>query len=332
MKNAYTDLVLEIAESLNTSKADEGEIDGVEIETSRCDENDVEVTKIRIVNDAGVAKMQKPIGCYISISSAALRYNNISAHEHIIGLLAQHIGDICADFSKGTTLVIGLGNSNVTPDALGPKVVDKTLVTRHIMQNLPDQMQGNMMSVCALAPSVMGLTGIETAEIVRGLVAHVRPTLVIVIDALAARKVSRINSVIQLTDTGIAPGGGMGNNRMPLNAETLGVPVVAIGVPTVVDAATLVNDTLDLLLDSMAQNTQSDLADGRMFFDSLRNLQEKEKYQVIQETLAPYDGNMFVTPKEIGEVVNWLANIIANGINLGLHPGLDRDDINRFMY
>ncbi|MCL2171294.1 MAG: GPR endopeptidase, partial [Defluviitaleaceae bacterium] len=203
---------------------------------------------------------------------------------------------------------------------------------RHIMDTLPDELAGGVLSVGAIAPSVMGLTGIETAEIVRGLVSHVKPTLIIAIDALAARSVNRINSVLQLTNTGISPGAGMGNTRMPLNRETLGVPVIAIGVPTVVDAATLVNDTLDMMLAEMNTHIPENLADSQGFFDTLRNLQNQEKYHAIRETLAPYDGNMFVTPKEIGEVVNWLANIIGNGINLSLHPGLDRDDINRFTY
>jgi len=229
MKNFYTDLALEMAESLNTS--DKSQADGVEVETTT--EEDIEITAVRITNDAGAAAMQKPIGSYITIASPALRINDISTHERIIELLSAQLSELTSDISKQTILVIGLGNSNVTPDALGPKVVAKTLITRHILETLPEELMGGVLSVCAIAPSVMGLTGIETAEIVRGLVAHVKPSLVIAVDALAARKVSRVNSVIQLTNTGISPGAGMGTGRMPLNQESLGVPVIAIGVPTV---------------------------------------------------------------------------------------------------
>jgi len=328
MKNFYTDLALEMAETLNT--ADGESIPGVEI--TRAEDDEVKITAIRITNDDGAKQMGKPIGNYITIESAALRMADISTHERIIGLLAKHLAELCEGFSKENTLVVGLGNENVTPDALGPKVVGKTLVTRHIMEALPEELHGGVMPVCAIAPSVMGLTGIETAEIVRGLAEHVRPGMIIAIDALAARSVSRINATIQITDTGISPGAGMGSGRMPLNAETMGVPVIAIGVPTVVDAATLSNDTIDLMIESMQSNYHPDLANGGAFFDTLKSLQECEKYQAIKDILAPFDGNMFVTPKEIGEVVNWLANIISNGINLSLHPGLDREDINRFTY
>jgi len=334
MENIYTDLALEMAENLNlrnNKDAETGEeIEGVEMNTE--DEGDIIISTVRITSESGAEKMNKPMGSYITIESDSLRTNEIYVHERIIEILSEKLGALCAKFSRENTLVVGLGNSNVTPDSLGPKVIDKILITRHIMNTLPDELAGGVLSVCAIAPSVMGLTGIETAEIIRGLVAHVKPNLIIAIDALAARRISRINSVIQLTDTGISPGAGMGSGRMPLNQETLGVPVVAIGVPTVVDAATMINDTLDIMLASIEENMPKDLAGGEEFFKMLGDMGRQEKYQSIRQTLAPYDSNMFVTPKEIGEVINWLGNIIANGINVSLHPGLDQSDINRFTY
>jgi spore protease len=155
---------------------------------------------------------------------------------------------------------------------------------------------------------------------------RIHPELIIAVDALAARKVSRINSTIQLSDTGVAPGGGVGNNRKRLDEEGLGVPVIAIGVPTVVDAATLANDTLDKMLSAMLETADK----NNSFYNMLRDMEDEDKYELINELLTPYEENMFVTPKEVDEVVDCLVNIIANGINIALHPGIDGGDINRF--
>ena len=334
-QNIYTDLALEMAEQLQGgANSDKGGIDGVEVDVDDDAALDIVVTTVRITNDAGAAAMGKPVGSYITIESPEIKENNITVHEEIIGILTNKLAELTKDTkgSNGTTLVIGLGNRNVTPDALGPKVVSKVLVTRHIMDNLPRELVGNLRPLCALAPGVMGNTGIETAEVVRGLVDHVKPALIIAIDALAARKINRINQTIQLSDTGISPGAGIGNTRMALNQQTLGVPVVAIGVPTVVDAATFVNDSMDLFLSAMTENTPDSLRDGADFFQMLQKLEVDDKYTIIRNTLDPLVGNMFVTPKEIGEVVAWLSNMIANSINMATHEGIDMDDINRFMY
>jgi len=327
MQSIYTDLALEMAEQLQGDA--DGGIDGVEIDVE--DNIDIKVTTVRIVNEAGATAMRKAIGNYITIESPEIKMNNVTVHEEIIGILTQKLAQLTKN-EKNTTLVIGLGNRNVTPDALGPSVISKILVTRHIMDNLPRELEGGLRPLCALAPGVMGMTGIETAEVVRGLVDHVKPTLIIAIDALAARRISRINQTIQITDTGISPGAGIGNKRMALNEENLGVPVIAIGVPTVVDAATFVNDIMDLFLSEMSDKVPECLKDGADFFKMLKQLEEDDKYAIIRNTLAPHVGNLFVTPKEIGEVVAWLSNMIANSINMAMHEGIDRDDINRFMY
>ena len=334
-QNIYTDLALEMAEQLQGGQ-DSGDsgIDGVEINVEDDADLNIVVTTVRITNETGAAAMGKPVGNYITIESPEIHVNNVAAHEEIITILTGKLAELTrgAKESGGATLVIGLGNRNVTPDALGPKVVSKVLVTRHIMDNLPHELMGGLQPLCALAPGVMGTTGIETAEVVRGLVDHVKPALIIAIDALAARKISRINQTIQLSDTGISPGAGIGNVRMALNQQTLGVPVIAIGVPTVVDAATFVNDTMDLFLSEMSENTPENLKDGADFFRMLQKLEDGDKYAIIRNTLGPLVGNMFVTPKEIGEVVAWLSNMIANSINMATHDGIDRDDMNRFMY
>ena len=166
-------------------------------------------------------------------------------------MLSKELQHLAKPKKRGTVLVVGLGNWNITPDALGPKVVSRVLVTRHLRDTLPEDIAQTVRPVAAVSPGVMGITGIETGEIVKGIVEKMHPDLVIAIDALAARKTSRINAAIQLSDTGLAPGAGVGNKRKMLSEETLGVPVIAIGVPTVVDAATLVNDTMDRMLTGM---------------------------------------------------------------------------------
>jgi spore protease len=226
-------------------------------------------------------------------------------------------------------MVVGLGNRSVTPDALGPKVISRILVTRHIKQELPEALgsEGEVRSVCAITPGVMGITGIETAEIIKGVADKVKPDIIIAIDALAARRTSRINAAIQVSDTGINPGSGMGNKRAALNEQTLGCPVIAIGVPTVIDAATLVNDAMDRILDTMIAAAP----EGGSFYETLKSLEREEKYYVIAEALNPYAGNMFVTPKEVDSVIDRLANIISNAINIALHPGIGQEDINKYI-
>lgn len=172
----------------------------------------------------------------------------------------------------------------------------------------------------------MGITGIETGEILAGIVDKIKPDLLIAIDALAARKFSRVNSVIQMTDSGISPGSGVGNKRMTLDKHSLGIPVIAIGVPTVVDAATLVNDTMDRILEAMAA-----ASDDKMFYDMLNNIDGEERYKLINDLLTPYAENMFVTPKEVDAVIDRLADIISNAINIAIHPALSINDINKYI-
>jgi len=320
-----TDLAVEAKELLHTDDSDD--TDGVELSFEEFCEERVRVTSVKIVNESGANLMGKPIGNYITIESEAMKENDTEIHEEIMKILAKQLADLSKLKKNGVILVVGLGNWNVTPDALGPKVTAKILVTRHLSGSLPHELEGNVRPVGAISPGVMGLTGIETAEIIKGVTERIKPDLVIAIDALAARRTNRVNSTIQISDTGISPGAGVGNKRMALNEESLGVPIIAIGVPTVVDAATLVNDTMDRMLAAMAEQAPQDSE----FYNMLGNLADEEKYHLITEILNPYTGNMFVTPKEVDAVIERLANIIANGINIALHPGIKMDDINRFI-
>ena len=314
-----TDLAIEAHETL-----EEQALDGIKAETQKTDYSTI--TKVFVTSENASQKLGKPKGTYITIESDLMKKHDVTAHENIIKEVSQNISELI-DFKKdGSILIIGLGNWDITPDALGPKVVSKILVTRHIMDNLPEELEGGVSSVAAFAPGVMGITGVETLEVVKGLVERVKPHTVIAIDALAARNTSRINSTIQISNAGIAPGAGVGNRRKELSINTLGVPVIAVGVPTVVDAATLINDALDRILEDM-KKASKEYPD---FYESLSSLHSQEKYGLICSLLNPYEENMFVTPKEVDEVIDRLAYIIANAINISLHKGIHLSDINRY--
>ena len=321
-----TDLAIEARELAQSDAAEADELEGVEVETE--EQKDYSLTHVRILSDAGSQRMGKPMGNYITLESEKLKENDVECHEKLIALLAENIRSLVKLKKDDCILVAGLGNWNITPDALGPKVVSKILVTRHLQGSLPEEINAAVRPVAAISPGVMGITGIETGEIIKGIVEKLRPSLLIAIDALAARHSKRINAAIQMSDTGVAPGAGVGNQRMMLDEETLGIPVIAIGVPTVVDAATLVNDTMDRILGEMIQQTEK----GSEFYQTLHSLEQEEKYQMITEILGPYTGNMFVTPKEVDAVVDRLANIIANSINIALHPGVTMEDINKYTF
>ena len=321
-----TDLAIEARELAQQEAAEAEELEGVQVETEETD--DFFLTHVRIVSEQGSRLMGKPEGNYITLESEKLKENDVECHEKIIKILAENIRSLAHFDEESCILVAGLGNWNITPDALGPKVVSKILVTRHLQGTLPAEIEETVRPVAAVSPGVMGITGIETGEIIKGIVEKMRPSLLIAIDALAARRSNRINAAIQMSDTGVAPGAGVGNKRMMLDEKTLGIPVIAIGVPTVVDAATLVNDTMDRILGEMMQQTQK----GSVFYQTLHSLEQEEKYQMIADILGPYTGNMFVTPKEVDAVVDRLANIIANSINIALHPGITMEDINKYAW
>jgi len=318
-----TDLALEAREMRG-----EAVIDGVEVSEEEFADGAVKVTWVEVVNRKGAKALGKPVGNYVTLESTAMKENDVDAHEEIAKILSQQLARLHKLDAKATILVVGLGNWNVTPDALGPKVVSKVLVTRHIREFLPESLADGVRAVSAISPGVMGLTGIETLEIVKGIAERIRPDLVIAVDALAARKTSRINATIQMSDTSVNPGAGVGNKRMKLDAENIGAPVIVIGVPTVVDAATLVNDTMECMLSQMLESAEK----GSDFYQMLQNLAEEERYSLITEILAPYSGNMFVTPKEVDAVIDRLSNIIANALNIALHPGIGADDVNRYLY
>jgi spore protease len=329
LRNVRTDLTLEAHELLREKavreQKEQQDIPGVELENDG-DER-IKITRVRVTSRTGEVSIGKPMGNYITLEVPGLRENDRDLYEDTCRALAGELTRIMKLNDRTLTLVVGLGNWNVTPDALGPKVVSNLMVTRHLLEYLPDQVDEGVRPVCAVAPGVLGITGIETGEIVKGIIDRIRPDYVIAIDALAARKIERVNTTIQIADTGIAPGSGVGNKRMELSRDTLGIPVLAIGVPTVLDAATMANDAIDMVLDSLIGQAQQ----GTEFYNMLKSIDREEKYGLIREVLDPYSGNLIVTPKEIDDVVRRVSKVIANGLNIALHRGIGLDDVDRYI-
>ncbi|MGO0942974.1 GPR endopeptidase, partial [Clostridioides difficile] len=280
MISVRTDLALEASEMCE--KSQEGSsIPGVKIETKEL-ENCI-VTKVEVIDRQGAEIMNKDIGKYITLESNLMKFDDDESREEMISYLKEELVDIFGQDKNKKTLVIGLGNRNITSDALGPKSVSKTLVTRHLFKNYNKDYDDDFTEVSALSPGVMGVTGIETSEIVKSLVEKVKPDRVVAIDALASRKMERVNSTIQISTAGISPGGGVGNTRKSLTKETLGVDVIAIGVPTVVDAATLTIDVLDMAIDNLIAQSE----ETESFYEMLKKLKEEEKYHLIKDSLDP---------------------------------------------
>ena len=314
MISRRTDLALEAREIYQEGQGS-SDIPGVKIETKELD--NCIVTKVEIIDEQGSQIMNKEIGKYITLESNLMKFDDDESREEMIEYLKDELVDILGNDKTKKTLVIGLGNWNITSDALGPKSVSKTLITRHIFKNYNKDYDDDFTEVSGLSPGVMGLTGIETSEVVKSLVERVKPDRVIAIDALASRKMERVNTTIQISTAGIAPGGGVGNKRKALNKEYLGVDVIAIGVPTVVDAATLTIDVLDTAIDNLMEQSK----ESESFYNMLKKLREDEKYSLIKESLDPYDKNLIVTPKDIDDTIENLSIIISEGLNRSLHPG-----------
>lgn len=306
MENVRTDLAIEAAALYNKNSDEIGKIDGVEV--NETEKNGITITHVRILNKNGEKTVGKKIGNYITIEAPRIRDNDTDAFEETEEILTEKLLELMKLKENSTVLAVGLGNWNVTPDALGPKVVSNLSVTRHLFEYLPDALDENTKSLCAVSPGVLGITGIETSEIIKGISDMVKPDIIIAIDALASRKTDRISTTIQLADTGITPGSGIGNKRRSLDKEYLGAPVIAIGVPTVVDAATVANDALELLISNIKDASREKI-------DDIDAFDREHRYPLIKKVLAPYVGELIVTPKEVDSIIADISKIIANGIN-----------------
>lgn len=311
MFNFRTDLADERRELYRKANKIENEVDGIEAEEEQITDK-IKVTRVKITNEQGEKSIGKKQGNYITIDIKKMNIITEEEAEKASETLANELRKLVENKiqSREEVLVVGLGNEEVTPDALGPNVIKEIEVTRHIINYLPEYIDENERSVSAIAPGVLGTTGIETLEVIKGVVDNIKPKLLIVIDALASRSMERISSTIQLSDTGIVPGAGVGNTRKELTINTLGIPVIAIGIPTVVETAVVVNDALDLFIEKLQEEAKSN--------DYLNKLKEEDNYEQIKEALVPREFNFIVTPKEIDELILNMSEIVAKGINMSM--------------
>ena len=306
-----TDLALEAREMIDEKRSEkmrdkDALPKGMFVKTR--ENNYILITDIEITSEEAAKKIGKKIGKYLTLEFKNPILDTLDNQENIAKSLSTELTAFISELCNNSPVIMiaGLGNRNITADSLGPKVVDKVVVTRHV-KNLEKndnlEIDARLGNLCAVAPGVMGVTGIETSEMIKGMISTVKPDILIVIDALASRKTSRVNTTIQISDTGIVPGSGVGNHRMELSQDVLGIPVIAIGVPTVVDAATLVRDILEI------SNNDN-------------NLKLESENEII---------NMIVTPKNIDIAIERLSEVISSGINMAIHKGFEMKEINEYL-
>ena len=305
-----TDLAMEQKEQF---ESDHVEVSGVVLEEEYDKEKEIKITTVRIETENGAKTMGKPVGTYLTLEAPNLAAGDEGYHREISETLAGFLAKWMKNEKENSVLVVGLGNREVTPDALGPYVVDQLNITRHIVREYGKYaIEGeDEKTVSAVVPGVMAQTGMETAEIIKGIVDETRPDLIVVVDALAARSTKRLNRTIQISDAGIHPGAGVGNHRSAITKDTMGIPVIAIGVPTVVDAATIVNDTMENLI--RALETSDSLRGVGVV---LQGYNSAEKYELIKELISPHLNGMFVTPKDIDETIRRISYTISEALNI----------------
>lgn len=311
MYNFRTDLALERRDIYKKANNIEAEVDGIEATEETVNEN-IKISRVKITNENGQNAIGKPIGNYITIDIKKFKVAGEEEIQKASEVLTEELKKLLDEHieKQGEILVVGLGNIYVTPDALGPKVVNEIDVTRHLINYLPQYVEEGTRPVSAIAPGVLGTTGIETMEILKGIVDNVKPQLLVVIDALASRSIERISSTIQLADTGIVPGAGVDNTRKEISEKTLGIPVIAMGIPTVVDLATIVSDGIDIFIGKLQQDAKSN--------EHLNKLKEEDSYEEVREALNVGDYNMIVTPKEIDDLIENMKDVVARGINFAV--------------
>lgn len=314
--NIRTDLALETRERF---VSDHVEIPGVSVEETYDEEREIRTTRVVVETENGAKMIGKPVGTYLTIEAPNMAVPDEDYHREISKKLAEDIKELVPERKEEVSvLVVGLGNREVTPDALGPYVADHLHVTRHIVKEYGKYAMGKdqVYLVSAVVPGVTGQTGMETLEIVKGVVEETEPDFVVAIDALAARNSKRLNRTIQITDTGICPGSGVGNHRLALNSETLGVKVIGIGVPTVVDAVTIVNDTMENFIVALES---SELL--KSVGETLRSYNEAEKQELIRELIAPHLNGMYMTPKNIDDTIKRVSFTISEALNILFSEG-----------
>ena len=292
-----TDLALEANEIYGSGKPDS---DGIFSECESSD--DIEINRVHISSKKGAEKLGKKIGSYVTLEMPKITDRNPDFSKTVTLKFRDEMEKVLNAFGDGCILAAGLGNRSITSDSLGPRVVSGLLVTRHLKEYMPQSFGDSLRGVCAVAPGVLGTTGIETGEIIRSICTRIKPSVVVAIDALAARRVERVNTTIQISDTGISPGAGVGNKRFELSRKTLGIPVIAVGVPTVVDAATIAVDALEAYMD------------------------DTDREKLAEELLPPYYKSLIVAPKNTDAMISDMSGIISAGLNMAFQPGLCYED------
>jgi len=316
MGNIHTDLALESRE-LALERGTGEEPPGVQTQTQKA--GDTLITRVLIQTEEAGRSVGKVPGYYVTLEAPGLRSRDRDKQEEIALLIAKEIEDFIARLKipdEAPGLVIGLGNWDATPDALGPKVAEQILVTRHLTQMTPPEKKGGLRPVSAVAPGVLGTTGIETGEIVLGIVERARPSFVVVIDALASRSTARVGGAVQIADTGIHPGSGLGNKRIGITPQTMGVPVIAIGAPTVVEASTIV-------FDALGEAARRD--------PSLVHPKAVNQREILDRVLSPYLNSLIVTPKEIDVMIDDLTRVISSALNIALHPAVSPAEVFKYL-
>ena len=277
-----------------------GEVEGISSENINLD-NTLKVTRVKVLNEKGKQKIGKEIGTYITLEIKNIDIISKDELEKISKILAEQLKELVKGYDS--ILVVGLGNIDTTADSIGPKAIKDIEITRHLKKYVPDLIDKNAKEISGIAPGVLGTTGIETGEILKGIVEKIKPDAIIAIDALISRDISRLFKTIQISDTGITPGAGVGNARKEISKNTMGIPVIAIGVPTLVEAATIVADSIDLISKQFEE------------FKELQDASKEDKYRLIKAVLEPSKYNLAVTPKEVDSLVDNMKLIIAHGIN-----------------
>jgi spore protease len=352
-------MALEETVTQGEKAADSSHIAGVIMK--EWDEEGISISSLEI-KDEGAKLVGKKPGKYLTLEIQGIRQKDSALQDTVVEVFAKQFSHFLSELNipkDASCLVVGLGNWNVTPDALGPLTVENLLITRHLFKLQPENVEEGFRPVSAIAPGVMGITGIETSDIIAGVIEQSKPDFVIAIDALAARSLDRVNTTIQISDTGIHPGSGVGNKRKALSQETFGIPVIAIGIPTVVDAVSITSDTIDYILKHFGRElkegdrpsrsltpagmsfgerrvlTDEDLPDEehrQQFLGIIGGLEEEEKRKLIHEVLSPLGHNLMVTPKEVDMFIEDMANVIASGLNTALHKTVDQSNSGAYTH
>ena len=295
----------------------------------------IKVTRLDVTNEAASRHIGRVQGHYVTLEVPGLRNQDTDLQERVAKVFVREFTAFMNKINipqDAKVLVVGLGNANVTPDSLGPLVVENLLVTRHYFELAADQVQPGYREVSAIAPGVLGVTGIESSEVVQAIAEKTKPDLIIAIDALASKSLERINTTIQIADIGIHPGSGIGNKRKGLTKEILGVPCIGIGVPTVCYASTIVGSVIDMMKAHFSQGGLNPSDHTKQIMGMLPELNEQERLSLVREVLQPLGHDVVVTPKEIDEFVEDIANVVASGLNAALHEAVNGDNVAAYTH